>query len=181
MQCRFPLPLLRDMCKDINYYSGTYKSPAGIIDFILTEQGSVVYLGFKDCAGDWNRLFRNIKILPAGENGKADLLKEELDEYFAGRRKSFSIPVSVAGTDFQMAVWNALKEIPCGRVESYGSIAHRIGHPRACRAAGTAVGSNRVSIIIPCHRVIKASGKIGSYGGGVERKRYLLSVEGVNI
>lgn len=169
------------MRENIVYYSGTYKSPIGTVSFLLTEEGKAVYLGFADETHMENRLFKDKKATVKKDTGRGNKLKKELDEYFAGKRKRFSVGIEMQGTDFQVKVWNALLEIPYGKTESYSSIARKIGHPRADRAVGNAVGSNNVSIMVPCHRVIKASGKIGNYGGGVDRKRYLLKLEGVEI
>lgn len=169
------------MRENIVYYSGTYKSPIGDMNFLVTRDSKVVYLGFADETNGINRFFPDMVVSVKKDDGMGAELKKELNEYFAGERKNFAIKPSFSGTDFQVKVWNALLEIPYGKTESYSSIALRIGHPRADRAVGTAVGSNKVSIIVPCHRVIQASGRIGNYGGGVERKKYLLALEGGEI
>ena len=104
----------------------------------------------------------------------------QLDEYFAGRRTAFDLPVDEAGlggTAFQRRVWRALRDIPHGRTISYGELARRIGQPAAVRAVGLANGRNPLSIVVPCHRVIGANGALTGYGGGVERKRWLLAHE----
>ncbi len=101
----------------------------------------------------------------------------ELAEYFAGDRTSFDVPVRGAGTAFQQQVWAGLCEIPYGVTISYGELAERIGNPAAVRAVGLANGKNPVSIIVPCHRVIGANGSLTGYGGGLDRKRYLLDLE----
>lgn len=102
----------------------------------------------------------------------------QLEEYFAGQRTSFDVPLALEGTDFQREVWRALTEIPCGTTASYGEIAVRIGRPRAVRAVGMAVGRNPVSVVVPCHRVIGADGTLTGFGGGLDRKRLLLEHEG---
>ncbi|MGH9157355.1 MAG: methylated-DNA--[protein]-cysteine S-methyltransferase [Acidimicrobiales bacterium] len=102
---------------------------------------------------------------------------DELEEYFAGRRRRFQIPVLLAGTPFQLRVWDALLEIPYGRTVSYGHVAHRIGQPTASRAVGLAVGRNPIGIVVPCHRVIGSTGRLTGYAGGVDRKRHLLALE----
>ena len=101
----------------------------------------------------------------------------ELEEYFAGGRREFTSALEPAGTPFQLRVWAALREIPYGTTISYGELARRIGQPRASRAVGLANGRNPISIIVPCHRVIGANGTLTGYGGGVERKRFLLALE----
>lgn len=103
--------------------------------------------------------------------------KTELEEYFAGVRKSFSVPIKPAGTDFQKKVWAALRDIPYGETASYGEIAKRIGNPKACRAVGMANNRNPIAIIIPCHRVIGAGGALTGYAGGLDKKEFLLKLE----
>src|SRR5450432_3910453 len=101
----------------------------------------------------------------------------QLAEYFAGQRTGFDLPVELAGTGFQRRVWAALREIPYGETVSYGELARRIGQPSASRAVGLANGQNPISIVVPCHRVIGANGSLTGYGGGLERKRWLLAHE----
>ncbi|MEI8633297.1 methylated-DNA--[protein]-cysteine S-methyltransferase [Vibrio sp. PP-XX7] len=103
----------------------------------------------------------------------------QLNEYFAGKRPAFTLPVVMAGTPFQRSVWQALLTIPFGETRTYQQLAHAIGHPRAVRAVGAANGRNPISILVPCHRVIGANGKLTGYAGGVERKAALLKLEGV--
>jgi methylated-DNA-[protein]-cysteine S-methyltransferase len=103
--------------------------------------------------------------------------RRQLEEYFAGERREFSLTLEPAGTDFQRRVWQALRGIPYGATMSYGELARRIGNPRAVRAVGLANGANPISIIVPCHRVIGADGSLTGYGGGLERKRFLLALE----
>lgn len=102
---------------------------------------------------------------------------EQLNEYLAGRRKEFDIPLSPEGTEFQQAVWKALMEIPYGATRSYGQIAKSIGKPRACRAVGMANNRNPIAILIPCHRVIGSCGKLTGYAGGLDIKEKLLDIE----
>jgi methylated-DNA-[protein]-cysteine S-methyltransferase len=102
----------------------------------------------------------------------------QLGEYFERRRQVFDLPIAPAGTVFQQRVWQALLEIPFGATTSYGEIARRLGQPPgASRAVGLANGSNPISIIVPCHRVVGADGSLTGYGGGLDRKRYLLDLE----
>jgi O-6-methylguanine DNA methyltransferase len=101
----------------------------------------------------------------------------ELDEYFAGERREFSFPLDLRGTDFQLACWNALLEIPYGETRSYRDIAQAIGHPHAFRAVGMSNNRNPVAIVVPCHRVIASSGSLCGYGGGLDIKRKLLDLE----
>jgi methylated-DNA-[protein]-cysteine S-methyltransferase len=102
---------------------------------------------------------------------------QQLKEYFAGERTCFEVPVAFAGTEFQRTVWTALCDIPYGETVSYGELASRIGKPSASRAVGLANGRNPISIVVPCHRVVGSKGDLTGYGGGIERKRYLLDFE----
>jgi methylated-DNA-[protein]-cysteine S-methyltransferase len=103
-------------------------------------------------------------------------------KYFAGDLKIIdTLPVKTGGTSFQREVWRALREIPCGHTISYGELAKRIGRPAAVRAVGLANGSNPVGVVVPCHRVIGADGSLTGYGGGIDRKRWLLKHEGANF
>jgi AraC family transcriptional regulator of adaptative response/methylated-DNA-[protein]-cysteine methyltransferase len=104
-------------------------------------------------------------------------LQQELDEYFQGRRTGFSLPLVYPGSEFQMRVWQALLRIPYGKTRSYEAIAREIGSPGSMRAVGHANGLNRISILIPCHRVVNKNGSLGGYGGGLCRKRHLLNLE----
>lgn len=115
---------------------------------------------------------------------KTSLINEtirQLDEYFKGKRKSFQVPLEPKGTEFQKSVWNELLKIPYGETSSYGEVARRIGNPKASRAIGMANNRNPISIIIPCHRVIGANGKLVGYGGGLDIKEKLLKLEKENL
>ena len=118
---------------------------------------------------------------PAGPDGPdAALLAAaagQLAGYFAGQRTEFELPLATSGTEFQRRVWGALRDIPYGETISYGELARRIGSASASRAVGLANGKNPVSIIVPCHRVVGADGSLTGYGGGLDRKRFLLDLE----
>jgi methylated-DNA-[protein]-cysteine S-methyltransferase len=101
----------------------------------------------------------------------------QLDGYFAGDRTEFDLPLHPTGTPFQLEVWEALTAIPYGEVRSYGQVAEQLGRPGASRAVGLANGRNPIAVIVPCHRVIGASGSLTGYGGGLHRKRLLLDLE----
>lgn len=101
----------------------------------------------------------------------------QLDEYFAGERRDFDLPLAPRGTPFQVAVWRALARIPFGETCSYGELARTVGRPSASRAVGAANGANPIAIIVPCHRVIAADGTLGGYSGGLDLKRRLLALE----
>jgi methylated-DNA-[protein]-cysteine S-methyltransferase len=106
-----------------------------------------------------------------------DDIRGQLDEYFAGRRQEFDLPLSAVGTPFQQRVWAQLLRIPFGTTTSYGRVAAALGMPTASRAVGLANGQNPISIIVPCHRVVGADGSLPGYGGGLDAKRWLLSHE----
>ena len=101
----------------------------------------------------------------------------EFDDYFAGRRRVFGVPLDPAGTEFQQGVWQALLRIPMGALRTYGDIARQLGRPEAARAVGAAVGRNPIAIIVPCHRVVGSDGSLTGYAAGLPRKRALLALE----
>ena len=112
-----------------------------------------------------------------GEHRHLAQIERELREYFDGARTTFDTPVALTGSPFQTRVWRALQDIPAGATRSYGQLAAAIGQPSAVRAVGRANGDNRLSIIVPCHRVIGADGALTGYGGGLARKQKLLDLE----
>lgn len=116
----------------------------------------------------------------AGENEHIQQAKKELAEYFAGERKVFEVALDTPSTAFRQNVWQELLKIPYGKTCTYGVLAKALGKPSAVRAVGTANGHNRVAIIIPCHRVIGADGSLTGYAGGLDRKLWLLELEGAS-
>ena len=127
---------------------------------------------------------RQIELVPAAEQDFPDAVTEqaasELQEYFAGKRTEFTVAALPYGSAFQQRVWSALSRVPYGRVVTYGALAAAIGQPTACRAVASAVGKNPLLILIPCHRVVAAAG-LGGFSAGLEAKRTLLALEGVQI
>jgi len=122
----------------------------------------------------------NFRPGPKGGTSHSEVLRQaafELEEYFAGKRSVFDLPLDPVGTPFQLEVWRALRDVPFGETAAYGEIARRIGRPAASRAVGAANGRNPISIIIPCHRIIGAGGDLTGYGGGLNRKEWLLRHE----
>jgi len=118
---------------------------------------------------------------PAGTDTSNEILTRagtELSEYFAGTRTTFDLPLDATGTAFERRVWELLRAIPYGTTTSYGELAKRLGDPKEARAVGAANGKNPIPIIVPCHRVIGANGDLTGFGGGIERKRWLLQHEG---
>jgi len=119
-------------------------------------------------------------LLPKGKkkaNALTDKAAEQLEEYFAGKRDRFDVPLNPHGTEFQCSVWKALQDIPYGETRSYKEIAQEIANPNACRAVGLANNKNPIWIMIPCHRVIGSNGTLTGYGGGLEMKQRLLELE----
>jgi AraC family transcriptional regulator of adaptative response/methylated-DNA-[protein]-cysteine methyltransferase len=156
------------------------ETPIGPMVAAANEQG-VCFLEFADRRGlegtcnDMRKHFK-VTVLP-GENAILKQLRSELTKYFAGELRRFSVPVFVRGTPFQESVWRELRKIPFGKTVSYEDIARRVGNARAVRAVARANGTNRICILIPCHRVIAKDGSLSGYGGGVWRKRLLLELE----
>jgi methylated-DNA-[protein]-cysteine S-methyltransferase len=121
---------------------------------------------------------------PEGDFERDDQVAAELDEYFAGRRRRFTVPVDLDGVtaSFRRRAYETLhRDVPYGETVSYGELAVMAGHPGAARAVGSAMATNPVPIVVPCHRVLAAGGKIGGYGGGLGMKRTLLAIEGVGV
>jgi methylated-DNA-[protein]-cysteine S-methyltransferase len=150
-------------------------SPIGRL--LLHSDGIAVTGVYMDVAGKLPDLDHWVQNAGAGPLPQAI---GQLTEYFHGTRREFSLPIRLQGTEFQQRVWNMLTEIPYGMTWSYGELAKRIDHPKASRAVGLANGRNPVAILVPCHRVIGADGSLTGYGGGLERKRWLLAHEGLH-
>lgn len=145
-----------------------YDTPVGKIE--IAENGRAITNIYFDKEND----------VQNAEVKETPLLKEagkQIKEYFEGKRKVFDLPLEAKGTEFQERVWKALQEIPYGETRSYGQIAKNIGQPKAPRAVGMANNRNLISIIIPWHRVIGANGKLVGFGGGLDVKEYLLTLE----
>jgi AraC family transcriptional regulator, regulatory protein of adaptative response / methylated-DNA-[protein]-cysteine methyltransferase len=127
--------------------------------------------------GELRRLERDFGLSHLGNNTVLEMLVSQLADYFAGKSADFKIPTIQHGTNFEETVWDALKQIPPGRTRSYGEIAKELGQPENSREVGRANGSNKISIVVPCHRVIGANGSLVGYGGGLWRKKWLLDHE----
>ncbi len=157
-----------------------YASPIGEILLVVDEDEVLRALDFIDHQARMQRLLKRHYGMRTLEEGQAPLaIRQALDAYFAGDAAALSeVAWKTAGTDFQRAVWRALTDIPPGKTLSYGALAARLGKPKAVRAVGLANGANPVGIVVPCHRVIGANGSLTGYGGGLERKRWLLAHEG---
>lgn len=155
-------------------------SPLGEMIAGATENG-VCFLEWHDRGGVERIKERVVKRyrrqLEEGSNQHLRLLARELKQYFDGKLTDFSVPIDVKGTAFEMSDWDQLLKIPYGQTTSYGELAKRMGSAQLCRAVGRANGANYLSIVIPCHRVIEANGKLRGYGGGLWRKQYLIDLE----
>lgn len=162
-------------------YTHCFHSPLGDIVACATEQGLCLleFVGSKRIEREQQDLQRLLKRrLIAGQNRHLEQTEVELREYFAGERRQFDVVLHTPSTPFQAIVWAALQQVPYGATVSYQEQAEHIGKPSAVRAVANANGQNRVSIIIPCHRVIGANGSLTGYGGGLQRKQWLLEHEG---
>jgi methylated-DNA-[protein]-cysteine S-methyltransferase len=161
---------MKDLSRMKTYHCSTL-SPLGRLRLVATEKGLCgLYMdserhGFQPGADSIEDTHHFSSVI------------SQLDAYFAGNLRQFQVPLDLVGTPFQLRAWQALQEIPFGETCSYGEQAARIGHSKAVRAIGLANGKNPVSIIVPCHRVIGKTGNLTGYGGGLERKRFLLDLE----
>jgi methylated-DNA-[protein]-cysteine S-methyltransferase len=161
----------------MSYVFKTMKSPVGPLTLVASDQGLAAVLWEGD---DPSR----VRLGATKEDRTHAVLvqsQQQLEEYFAGKRRKFTVKLDAAGTEFQTKVWGALRTIPFGETRSYGDIAAQIGAAKAVRAVGAANGRNPISIIVPCHRVIGANGKLTGFAGGLEVKAQLLELEGGGV
>ncbi len=164
---------------DVAY--ATVPSPVGALTVAATPRGLVkVGLPNEDADSVLERLASEVSPRVLEAPARLDDARRELDEYFAGRRRDFDLPLDwqLTPRGFYLKVLRQLTAVPFGRTVTYGEMAALAGNPRASRAAGTACGSNPIPVVVPCHRVVRAGGAIGNYGGGPEMKRFLLQLEG---
>lgn len=156
------------------YVYKVVNSPVGKLTLVATGEGLAAILWENDRP-------RRVPLTIDAQDDRHPVLVEverQLEEYFAGRRTAFALPLDLGGTAFQRTVWNALLTIPFGETRSYGQIAKQIGNPDAVRAVGAANGRNPISIVVPCHRVIGSTGKLTGFAGGLDVKAHLLALEG---
>lgn len=151
-----------------DYYYDSLETDLGLMEIKATEIG-IKSIHFVDLAK------------PQSPNGITDQARQQLAEYFSKQRQRFDLPLDADGTDFQKKVWLALTHIPYGQTCTYGDIAKKIDNPKGMRAVGLANGKNPMTIVVPCHRVIGANGKLTGYAHGTERKAKLLSLESSSL
>lgn len=157
---------------DDTLYSTTIDSPVGDLSLVASDRALVALV--------WRREAHRGAFHNAMEQRDHEVLREttrQLREYFSGKRRQFDIELDFRGTDFQRSVWSTLLTIPYGETRTYGQIAEQIGNPTAVRAVGAANGRNPISIIAPCHRVIGMNGDLTGFGGGLDAKAFLLTLE----
>jgi methylated-DNA-[protein]-cysteine S-methyltransferase len=169
------------MNKSLRLLLDHLKTPIGEMRIVADEEGNLRAVDWTDHQTRLDRLLR----LHYGDDFQLAATRDPhgltraMEKYFAGELLTIdALPVKTEGTPFQQSVWSALRSIPCGSTVSYSELAARIGHPAAVRAVGLANGSNPVGVVVPCHRVIGANGSLTGYGGGIERKFWLLQHEG---
>ncbi len=163
----------------MNVYVDTVESPAGELAFAVDGEGALVALHFVEGDGELtmeaaleDEGFRTLR-----DEKRTAPAREELREYYAGERREFGLPLSLVGSEWQKAVWRELTRIPYGETRSYGEIADRLDRPGAARAVGRANATNRLPVVVPCHRVIAADGSLGGFNGGLHLKERLLEHE----
>ncbi|MDQ3548803.1 MAG: methylated-DNA--[protein]-cysteine S-methyltransferase [Chloroflexota bacterium] len=167
----------------MNAFLESVDSPAGPLTFAINEDGALLFLSFLEgnypttieedlASGGYTCLTDPERTLAA---------RTQLVEYASGARQTFDLPVVLVGTEWQKAVWTALIQVPFGETRTYGDIARSLDRPQASRAVGRANGTNRIPLVIPCHRIIGADGSLTGFGGGLHLKTALLAHEGVAI
>ena len=152
----------------------TCEAPFGVVTVIGSDLG-IRYVLFSNDAHP--KPLERLHISDTDIHESVNQAITQLEEYFTGSRHNFELPLDLQGTEFQVAAWNALAEIPYGRTASYGQQAASIGRPKAVRAIGGANGRNPVAIVLPCHRIVGADGSLTGFGGGIEVKKWLLDHE----
>jgi methylated-DNA-[protein]-cysteine S-methyltransferase len=158
----------------MNQYYKFVASPIGRLKLVASDHGLIAILWDNDNP-------RRVRLSEPVECPEQPVLvrtERELEEYFAGKRNAFSVPLDMRGTHFQRQVWEALLGIPFGETRTYGQLAKQLGNPNATRAVGAANGRNPIAIIVPCHRVIGSSGALTGFAGGLDAKAHLLRLEG---
>ena len=172
------------------FYCASYDSPVGHLELAMSERG----LAGVAFGGRWSAPWGNGRETKENQSrvGQSSVrwveqperfleVRRQLDEYFAGKRRTFDLPLDLRGLDFHRRCWQALLRIPYGETRSYAQLAAEVGSPRSSRAVGQANHHNPIAIIVPCHRVIASDGTLGGYGGGLAAKEFLLELEGARL
>jgi O-6-methylguanine DNA methyltransferase len=159
------------------FFTAGYESPIGHLDLAMSERGLAV-VAFQ---GRWVAPYGTKNARWIEEPKRLRVVTSQLDEYFAGERRDFDLPMDLRGPDFHLRCWQALLRIPCGETWSYAKLAAEVGSPQASRAVGQANHHNPVAIIVPCHRVIASNGSLAGYAGGLDVKEFLLKLEGARF
>ena len=161
------------------------ETPIGEFIIVANEQGELCMTGFTDSHPRVHRTLARYADDPnitLSQSSQLTTVESTIESYFAGELHALdAIAVAASGSEFQHSVWYALRQIPCGQTCSYGELAKQLGKPGAARAVGLANGSNPMGVIVPCHRVIGANGTLTGYGGGLQRKQWLLKHEGCDF
>lgn len=163
----------------MNAYVDTVGSPAGELAFAVDEEGALVALEFaeRDGGAGMEEALRDEGFEVSRDEERTAAAGAELREYAAGNRREFGSPLALVGSEWQKAVWRELTRIPYGETRSYGEIADRLDRPGAARAVGRANATNRLPLVVPCHRVVAADGTLGGFNGGLHLKERLLAHE----
>lgn len=159
------------------FFTGGYDSPVGHLDLAMSERG-LATVAFH---GRWTAPHGTKNVRWIEEPDRFREVSRQLDEYFAGERRVFDIPLDLRGPEFHQRCWQALLRIPYGQTWSYAKLAAEVGSPQASRAVGQANHHNPVPIIVPCHRVIASNGTLAGFGGGIPTKEFLLNLEGARF
>ena len=159
---------------EIDFSRRIFEAPFGVVTVVGSDLG-IRFVMFDNDAHP--KPLERLRISETAIHDSVNNAITQLDEYFDGSRRNFDLPLDLQGTEFQVAAWNALAEIPYGHTASYGQQAASIGRPRAVRAIGGANGRNPVAIVLPCHRIVGADGSLTGFGGGIEVKKWLLDHE----
>jgi O-6-methylguanine DNA methyltransferase len=177
---KYSVDLTKDLSEKTIIKISILKTPTGEMLFGATDKNLVILeFGYRRMMSKLlDRVAKKLNgVFVLGENEIITSTKKQLEEYFNGERKEFTVPLEFTGTEFQNKVWNALIQIPYGETHSYLQLSQQLGNPLAIRAVARANGENCLAIIVPCHRIIGSNGEMIGYGGGIQRKKFLLNLE----
>ncbi|HEY6960374.1 MAG TPA: methylated-DNA--[protein]-cysteine S-methyltransferase [Gaiellaceae bacterium] len=175
LDARFRAAALAERLVDVRY--DVVDSPVGALHVAATERGLCRISYFGDAWEEGLARVFGVRVLRT----PLDDVRRELDEYFAGRRRSFDLPIDLRVAPFHEAVLHELARVPYGKTDTYGSLARKAGRPGAARAVGVVMNRNPIPIVLPCHRIVGADGKLVGYAGGLDVKKHLLELEGAML